>query len=106
MKFGQDIGIPGFEQGPAKGAWLEVTLLPNATLHVRAAGLPGNRDLELGWYDGNEFRRADKLHSNERGRVDVKLKRPADLPEGFTTRFVLRTSDDKLRLASDRISGH
>ncbi|MCO6188577.1 hypothetical protein [Rhizobium sp. L1K21] len=103
IRLGENLGLPGFETGPARGAWLKARLDPDDRLHFQAAGLPGDAELELGWLENERFHPLETVRSNEQGRFIFTLDEPEAMPSGEEVTFVVRTVDDRLRLASDPI---
>ena len=104
VRFGEQLGLPGFEAGPAVGAQLEVRPQEGTRLNVMARGLPGDSDVRLGWIEDGVFRPLQILTTGPRGEVDITVERPQTLPMGRTVTFALQTEDEKLRLATDPVA--
>lgn len=104
LEFGQDLGIPGFNAAPASGARLDATLASDGQLQIEAAGLPGNQEVQLGWFDQERFIALEKLRTSGSGRIDTTVKMPADLDVDGQVTLAVETADRRLRLASDPIT--
>ncbi|HEV7433598.1 MAG TPA: hypothetical protein VGO22_01805 [Pseudorhizobium sp.] len=104
LEFGQDLGVPGFDAAPASGARFDATLESDGQLHIEAAGLPGNQEVQLGWLDQERFVELETLRTGDNGRIDITVAMPADLEVSQQVTLAVETADRRLRLASDPIT--
>lgn len=103
LSFGEKVGLPGFESGPSTGPSLNVMAEDAGQIDIAASGLPGDKEVTIGWLDDGTLKPIETLRTDERGRLEAKIERPAAIPSGSEVMFVLETTDRRLRLASDPI---
>ncbi|QLF71533.1 hypothetical protein FE840_017830 (plasmid) [Peteryoungia desertarenae] len=104
VRFGEQLGLPGFETGSARGAQLDVRGEEGSRLTVQARGLPGDQEVRLGWLDESVFKPVDVLRTSRSGEINSSLEWPEGLPAGEAVTFVLQTEDGRLRLAADPVT--
>lgn len=103
LDFGKQVGVPGFETTADGGAQLTATRTDAGQLQVLAYGLPAEKDVNLGWLDGEEFRALQTLTADRNGQIDTTIETPSALASDQETTLAIETLDRRLRLASDPI---
>jgi hypothetical protein len=105
LELGERLGLPGVSAPPVKGPSLTAVPSDDAAgreVRLKAEGLPGNTEIVItAEAEGIEPEVLWSGQANTAGRIDTTVSLPDKFGEGQAVRFVARTADERLQLASE-----
>lgn len=109
LEFGERLGVPGVTANPERGAELvaaPASGIPGETVTIATRGLPGEVAVDIGALVAGEFVLLTTATTASSGRLEASVTVP-DVPEAVDSiRFVVRTQDERLTVASDPFDVH
>jgi hypothetical protein len=106
VDFGEQVGVPGFEDAkPAAGPVVGLSVPQGRTgdeVTVTAAGLPGDQAVTIAAGPSlAAVRRLADARTSDRGGLTAAVKVPSKPDEGDKLLFVVETTDNRVRVASE-----
>lgn len=102
IRLGESIGLPGMTSEPHRGPELIAEGSDNGRVRLEAFGLPGDTEVNIGLkHPDDSIEVLETAMTGENGGLSVEIETPSELTEEDGVTFVIETSDERLRLASE-----